>query len=60
MGPTGNSQQEVLNQLMERKSGATLKQPPPVQTVEANEADPTPSNVRGRNWLESFFGGAGK
>jgi len=24
MGPTGNSQQEVLNQLMERKSGATL------------------------------------
>ena len=43
-----------------RKLGATLKQPPPVQTVEANEADPTPSNFKGRNWLESFFGGAGK
>ena len=42
-----------------RKSGATLKQPPPVETVtvDGSEADPTPSNVRGRNWLESFFGG---
>jgi CRP/FNR family cyclic AMP-dependent transcriptional regulator len=43
-----------------RKSGATLKQPPPVQTVEASDADPTPSNVKGRNWLESFFSGPGK
>ena len=42
-----------------RKSGATLKQPPPVETtaVDGNDPDPTPSNVRGRNWLESFFGG---
>jgi CRP-like cAMP-binding protein len=43
-----------------RKSGATLKQPPPVQTVVSDEADPTPSNFKGRNWLESFFGGPGK
>lgn len=43
-----------------RKSGATLKQPPPVEIVESSDADPTPSNFRGRNWLESFFGGAGK
>ena len=45
-----------------RKSGATLKQPPPVETlaVDGSEADPTPSNVRGRNWLETFFGAPGK
>jgi CRP-like cAMP-binding protein len=43
-----------------RKSGATLKQPPPVQSVATDGDDPTPSNVKGRNWLESFFGGAGK
>lgn len=43
-----------------RKSGATLKRPPPVEIVDGIEADPTPSSARGRNWLESFFGGAGK
>ncbi len=43
-----------------RKSGATLKQPPPVVTIDGSETDSTPSNVRGRNWLESFFGAPGK
>ncbi len=41
-----------------RKSGATLKQPPPVEAIvmDGSEADPTPSSIRGRNWLDSFFG----
>lgn len=43
-----------------RKSGATLKAPPQVITVTASDPEPTPSNVRGRNWLESFFGAPGK
>lgn len=44
-----------------RKSGATLKQPPPVESIlaDGNEPDPTPSNIRGRNWLDSFFGRGG-
>jgi len=43
-----------------RKSGATLKARPEVIAVTANDPEPTPSNVRGRNWLESFFGAPGK
>jgi CRP-like cAMP-binding protein len=40
-----------------RKSGATLKQPPPVEIIAADgQDDPTPSSIKGRNWLESFFG----
>ena len=43
-----------------RKSGATLKARPEVVAVTASDPEPTPSNVRGRNWLESFFGAPGK
>jgi CRP-like cAMP-binding protein len=45
-----------------RKSGATLKQPPPVVTVAADggDADAAHAGGKGRNWLDSFFGGPGK
>lgn len=40
-----------------RKSGATLKQPPPVETIATEgETDSGTAGGRGRNWLESFFG----
>jgi len=40
-----------------RKSGATLRQPPPVETIAADgEADAATGGAKGRNWLESFFG----
>jgi CRP/FNR family cyclic AMP-dependent transcriptional regulator len=41
-----------------RKSGATLKEPPPVEMVatEGGEADSAQGNGKGRNWLDSFFG----
>jgi CRP-like cAMP-binding protein len=41
-----------------RKSGATLKQPPPVQSVAVDgDGDSAQGGGKGRNWLESFFGG---
>lgn len=45
-----------------RKSGATLKQPPPVETVTADggDGDAAQAGGKGRNWLDSFFGGPGK
>ena len=45
-----------------RKSGATLKQPPPVVTVAADGGDGEAAQAggKGRNWLDSFFGGPGK
>ena len=45
-----------------RKSGATLKQPPPVETMsmDGGEADGRPAGGKGRNWLDSFFGAPGK
>ena len=45
-----------------RKSGATLMQPPPVETVTADAGDGVSGSQggKGRNWLESFFGGAGR
>jgi CRP-like cAMP-binding protein len=45
-----------------RKSGATLKAPPQVETVtaDAGDAEAGPAGGKGRNWLESFFGGPGK
>jgi CRP-like cAMP-binding protein len=41
-----------------RKSGATLNQPPPIETVAEGAGGPAaPGGGKGRNWLESFFGG---
>ena len=42
-----------------RKSGATLKRPPPVETVATDgDAEAAGGAGKGRNWLESFFGKA--
>lgn len=43
-----------------RKSGATLKRPPPVETVTVDgDTVAAAGGNKGRNWLESFFGKAG-
>ncbi len=40
-----------------RKSGATLKQPPRIETItETADAAPAATEGKSRNWLESFFG----
>ena len=45
-----------------RKSGATLKAPPPVETIatDGGGADSAQAGGKGRNWLDSFFGRPGK
>jgi CRP-like cAMP-binding protein len=45
-----------------RKSGATLKQPPPVVTVttDGGDGEAAQAGGKGRNWLESFFSAPGK
>ena len=43
-----------------RKSGATLKEPPRIETVtETADAAPAAAEGKPRNWLESFFGKPG-
>ena len=41
-----------------RKSGATLKAPPPVETIatDGGDAESAHADGKGRNWLDSFFG----